>query len=175
MSNYFEGGDSLSPSFCEAVGSTQPLLIGTFEADPLIEQWNGSVWTMASVPSIGMGDYLYGVSCVTVDSCAAVGGYYTTTGNYNDFDNDALAWDGTSWTRATVPNAAESGSALNAVSCLSGLSCVAAGDTSTPSPKTTAPWWRRLRSPEAAIALSPLMVGSLASAPPSTARWAANL
>lgn len=105
----------VSSTRCFAVGFTSDT--NSDESIPLAEQWNGSVWSIQSIPSPGSGsDGLYGVSCVSARMCMAVG--RTATGSF------AERWNGTAWKlkRIATPDLKLSG-----VSCVSGTACTAVG------------------------------------------------
>jgi hypothetical protein len=100
-----------SATFCEAVGSWSG---GSGEV-PLAETWNGSAWSVQSVP-VPAGETiatLGGVSCVSATFCEADGG------------SPAFAemWDGTAWTSQAMPG--EGG----ALSCVSATFCVSVAGT----------------------------------------------
>ncbi len=70
-----------------------------------------------------------GVSCVSSNDCIAVGG-----GDYTGSQLLAAGWDGSSWSRQSVPSPSGAGdSSLAGVSCASSTSCVAVGTASGPS------------------------------------------
>lgn len=122
---------------CMAVGQYTPT---GGEAQPLIEFWNGSVWTIqaAPLPSGESGGSLYGVSCPSTTTCTAVGSYFTSAGGPTEELALAESWNGTSWsvqpTAATMPSTSSS---LNAVWCLSAASCKAVGRIYTGSGEET--------------------------------------
>ena len=114
-------------SFCVAVGLQGAGAGGS----PLIEQWNGSAWSVVTgvtePPSAN--NELTGVSCAGPSFCMAVG----STGA------GALAemWNGSTWTATTpaIPAALTSGVSLNSVSCLAANLCLTLGtgfNVSTP-------------------------------------------
>jgi hypothetical protein len=123
-----EGTNSvLSAVSCES--ATDCMAVGSAGA-ALVENWNGTEWTVASAPSTGP---LAGVSCVGATFCAAVG-------------NGALAtWNGTNWTAASSP--ASSGDFFS-VSCSTASNCMAVGGAGT---TQTAHWngrtWSKVSSP----------------------------
>ncbi len=99
-------------------------------------RWNGKKWTSAAVPSPGgtqKGDYsqLYGVTCVAVADCWAVG-YYASGAAYL---TEALHWTGGGWTAVSTPDPAGKGNndfnQLTSVTCLSAKDCWAVGLYST--------------------------------------------
>jgi hypothetical protein len=123
--------DTLIGVSCEAVGAC--LAVGAyFSGDgdsPLAEIWNGTSWTLQSVPlpAGALGGDLVSVSCTSASACTAVGDY-ANSGNANV----ALAesWNGTSFTiQKFKPPAHATTSTLGAVSCgpAPGTGCQAEG------------------------------------------------
>jgi hypothetical protein len=101
--------------------ATSCLAVGSYFAGsglvPLAEVWNGSTWTMQTVPlpAGGRGGGLNGVACVAA-TCTVVGDYADPSNT-----NVALAesWNGSDFTAQTVP--APDGASINtltAVSCI---------------------------------------------------------
>jgi hypothetical protein len=88
---------------------------------PYSETWNGTTWTVHSIPGPAGGQF-NGIACMSATSCIAVG----TAGNLPL----AEAWDGTSWTvlPTPLPAGAPDGD-LTAVSCSSTTACLAVGVT----------------------------------------------
>ena len=113
------GTTCATSSFCLAVGFED--LAGT--TVPLIEQWNGSTWSVvANVPAPnGTNDNsLNSVSCAGPSFCVAVG----------DSNAGPLAehWNGAAWSVVAAANPAGSTeTSLSSVSCLSAVSCMAVG------------------------------------------------
>jgi hypothetical protein len=92
-------------AFCVAVGSMG------------VEQWDGTAWTIPTIPTIPGGGGLTHVSCPTTNFCLAVGG---TT--------QAEEWNGHYWTVHSLPVPADASAAeLSGVSCVSPTSCMAVG------------------------------------------------
>lgn len=116
---------------CMAVGSYTTTVS---DSRPLIEFWNGLVWTIqaASLPSGAYGGWLYGVSCPSDNTCTAVGSYYPTTGSAG-YLALAESWNGSSWSVQPTPNPVSTTTSyiLNAVWCLSAESCNAVGNSFT--------------------------------------------
>jgi len=117
-------------SFCSAVGFGQT----TGYDAPLVEQFDGSTWSIPSTPSMPRttNNHLYGVSCVSPTLCVAVGRAHTNSTNYV---TDAMGWNGTAWTLQPPVNPAVTPSGndfaqLAGVSCVDSQLCVAAGDWS---------------------------------------------
>lgn len=118
-----------SSAACTAVGTFG---LSSGHVAPYAERWDGTTWTLETVPVVGTStdSYLNGVACVSPTACTAVGWF-----------NDAAlgvrllaeAWDGTAWTIETIPGPAGSSPALAGVSCWQAqqfpfaISCMAVG------------------------------------------------
>ena len=91
----------------------------------LIEQWNGSAWTVVASPNPARPrvSQLFGIACPTSTSCFAVGSAFSHT-----LVRKTLVehWDGHAWSIVPSPNAAQSSTLLH-VSCVSDSSCFAVG------------------------------------------------
>jgi hypothetical protein len=114
-----------SSSACTAVGVYQEAK-GQAEK-PLAESWNGSAWSVQSVPSpaeatgsVG----LKGISCTSASACTAVGNFYLETTKQRTL---AESWDGTKWTVQGTTNPNTATNALNQVSCSAAGTCTAVG------------------------------------------------
>jgi len=107
-----------SSSFCVAVGQQNESTGG----GTLIEQWNGTSWTVVPGVSVPLtaSDTLDSVSCVGPTFCLAVG---------SKGGGLAEAWDGTSWTQVTVaiPSNVNALVVLYSVSCVSTTLCEVLG------------------------------------------------
>ncbi len=126
-SNLFKDVSCTTASFCVAVGQQNT----TTGGGTLIEQWNGTSWTV--VPGVSVApsasDTLDSVSCVGPTFCLTVGG--DAAGAL------AEAWNGTTWTQVTVPtpSSVNAGVSLFSVSCVSTTVCETLGtgyDVSVP-------------------------------------------
>ena len=79
------------------------------------------------VPSPSPGDNgngLNGVSCLSADSCIAVGEFYIDSQSAQTL---VESWDGTSWSVVPSPSPPKAGAYLQGVSCVSPTFCMAAG------------------------------------------------
>ena len=92
----------VSPTNIWAVGSFIPTGRGLQDWRSLVEHWDGSSWTVVTVPSTGNQDFLYGVSALGADDVWAVGATGTTSGSQS-VPGLALHWDGTRWSIVPVP------------------------------------------------------------------------
>lgn len=97
-----------SSTFCMAVGRKA--------GKPFAEQWNGSEWSLVSVPPEG-NSWLTDLSCTTSSFCMAIG--YGT----KPF---AERWNGSEWSIVSAPPEAKEGF-LTSLSCTSSSFCVAVG------------------------------------------------
>jgi hypothetical protein len=117
----FYGVSCSATTACTAVGG------GNSHA-ALAQRWNGTSWTSQSVPvptSFSIAN-LFGVSCASATSCMAVGNFHSTSPSSNGLL--AARWNGTSWTRYSVPRPSGwSNGQLNGVSCTSASACTAVG------------------------------------------------
>jgi hypothetical protein len=126
----------LSSTSCRAVGDYTD---DTDEQDPLVETLSGTTWTASSPtqPSnldphlLDTAVQLLGLSCSTIESCAAFGYYADTDGNLRRWF-DVLAVG--SWTATEAPLPSDIDDAddsqsplLNDISCGGAGSCVAVG------------------------------------------------
>jgi hypothetical protein len=130
-------GVSCSGTICYAAGDAASSSSSTgFPNTPFAERWNGTAWTLETVPSPAgtTAAMLNGVSCTSTTACTAVGGYATSSSSNDYFPNTPLAerWNGTKWTlQATPANASTSPTGFfGAVSCASATSCTAVGSYS---------------------------------------------
>jgi hypothetical protein len=110
------GVNCVSADFCVAVGYYQ--YNSNYSTEPLIEEWNGSRWSLVSSPNTGsLNNYLFGVSCVTSNFCIAVG----VAGAAPLVEE----WNGSRWSLVNSPSTSGQ---LYSVSCASSSFCMAAGD-----------------------------------------------
>lgn len=110
-----------APTICEAVGYD---LSAGGVIQTLAESWNGSAWSIPSTPDNGTStNALYGVACVSTNSCLAAGSYTNTSGIIQTL---VESWNGSAWSLSSTPGGALSDS-LNAVSCESSGFCEAVG------------------------------------------------
>src|SRR5205807_10158225 len=111
-----------STTQCWAVGYAY----GPTSEQALIEQWNGSTWSIVSAPtsSTTQFNYLYAVACASAWQCWA-------TGNSGFEHTLTERWDGTTWAIVLSADANGGGSdnRLNGVSCASSTDCWTVGQS----------------------------------------------
>jgi hypothetical protein len=114
------GGTEIALNGVSCTSVTNCLAVGSYFDDsgiaPLAELWNGTKWTIKTVPlpTGGRGGGFNGVSCVAA-KCTAVG-FFADSAN----QNEALAesWNGSTFTAQSVSApAGATTNTLNAVSC----------------------------------------------------------
>ena len=115
------GVSCVSQSFCIAVGyKSRP----GWQAEALIERWNGTVWSTVSAPTTGE---LRGVSCTSAKFCVAVGSYEQEGSPDSSGPRSVIdTWDGTTWS-STAAAPSNGKFSLTAVSCVSPSFCIAVG------------------------------------------------
>jgi hypothetical protein len=121
--NTLQGVSCVSPSFCVAVGYADPGGVSLWRA--LVEQWNGSAWSIVPSPDTSpQNSFLYSVSCASTGMCVAVGN------TYNGSHEQTLVeqWNGSAWSIVPSPDTSTTQSNdLDGVSCVSSSFCVAVG------------------------------------------------
>jgi hypothetical protein len=133
----FGGVSCSSPSACLAIAiNDYPRGFGGFA-----ETWNGSHWTVRTVPDGKTSDNLDGVACRSARWCVAVG---TQASGDDSTVPVADRWNGSTWTqvRPAVPAGATT-SGLAAVACSGTAACTAVGSFAkgTGAPRPLAERW----------------------------------
>ena len=105
------------------------LFSSTPRVQALAEDWNGSSWsiqTLPGLPSHAGAEMLEGVSCPAAQGCVAVG-------STDSAEAVALGWNGRAWTTqlALGSRVRGRGYLLHTVSCSSPDACIAGGDRFT--------------------------------------------
>lgn len=106
----------LSGGECFAVGDEG----GGEATEALAERWNGSAWSVQTIPIEFSGHSLESISCTAANACTAVG-YKTVFGGVKKAL--AMRWNGTKWQAQEVP--ASVAPVLTGVSCASATECIA--------------------------------------------------
>ena len=103
----------VTSAFCQAVGTYYPPPSGSA---PIVETWDGTAWSIASLPAGG--DGLSGVDCYSQTSCIAVGRGQSAP---LVFEYASGVWLPTS---GPPPPPGTTGNALGNVSCVADWACV---------------------------------------------------
>jgi hypothetical protein len=131
-STTLEGVRCQSPTNCFVVGSYK---VGS-TVNPLIEQFNGTSWTVMTVqkPAGALDIDLNSVACPSPTSCFAAGSYQTINAQVTLIEH----WTGTNWTVQASPNGTGSfQSQFSGLACPSVSSCFAVGEYNTSSAQKT--------------------------------------
>lgn len=130
--NHLNGVACLSASDCFAAGYYTDTAGKRLNE---VLRWNGTQWSLSATPDPsgttghGVDNELNGISCDSAGDCFAVGQYVNGKGATV---NEALAWNGTSWSLIPTPDPGGTISGaddnwLNGVSCTSARRCFAVG------------------------------------------------
>ena len=123
--NYLFSVSCLSASSCVAVGA----IWRSGWNQPMAQVWDGSSWTMQSIPTFSPTEdnYLEGLSCVSASMCVAVGAHSINGGTV--YQTMIQLWDGSNWSIQPSPSTLTTeNNYLWSVSCVSVSSCVAVGN-----------------------------------------------
>ncbi len=123
--NFLQSVACNSASDCWAVGEYFDSSNARYRT--LIEQWNGSAWSIVASPNVG-NDHndLYGVTCTSASQCWAVGFYYNNVSAA--YQTLIEQWNGGAWSIVTSANTSTTrGNHLYSVSCTSASDCRAVG------------------------------------------------
>ncbi|MGH9090223.1 MAG: hypothetical protein ACRDZR_02405 [Acidimicrobiales bacterium] len=137
------GVSCANPSVCTAVGYQANVTSTTgIVLSGLIEQWNGSAWTVAATPG-SRPAVLLGVDCFGPTSCVATGTQESSTATLAALPL-VETWNGATWTVAGLPSVAAATTtfatqALYGASCVAGARCVAVGENSPTTLSLTSP------------------------------------
>ncbi len=112
-----------SPTSCFAVGY---VTIPPASLQPLIEHWDGTVWSVSLSPSVPNGT-LTGVSCPSATLCLAVG-----------HSGLIEQWNGSAWTVGSSPSPLDG---FGAITCTATNFCFAVGSVLQPFPSSLIDEW----------------------------------
>jgi hypothetical protein len=115
-----------STTFCVAVGFYDASTEFPFINQTLVEQWNGTTWSIDSSPNTSgsVSNTLNAVKCASSSVCEAVG----FAGSGSSSSTLAESWSGSSWSIVTSPNGSgATTNTLNGIDCTSTTFCVAVG------------------------------------------------
>ncbi len=114
-----------SATSCFAVGRSYVTSSDSTAELTLVEQWNGTTWSIVTSPNqtFALNSSLTSVACSTAAACVAVGSYDTqlVTSTLTE------QWNGSTWSIVASPNPSGPESALSGVTCTSTSNCVAVG------------------------------------------------
>jgi hypothetical protein len=111
------------------------------EEQPLVEQWNGTSWSVLAAPNprAENGSSFTSIDCVSTNRCEVVGDY-----DYADVAQSLIAYsyNGSTWAaqKQVNPSGQESNSD-NAVACGAADACVSAGSWTSTFPERLAEYW----------------------------------
>ena len=123
-----EGVSCGSSTACTAVGYSKE---SGKPKKALAEFWNGTSWSIQSIPNPGEGEVnLRSVSCLSASSCTAVGSYVSkwNSKSFVEEERKTLSenWNGSAWSIQASPSP-KLFSLFNAVSCSASTACTAVG------------------------------------------------
>jgi hypothetical protein len=125
-------GDNLANVACAS--ASQCFTVGNYldsalNAHPLVEQWDGTTWSIVTPPSNNtQQSVLSGVTCPSASQCWAVGYYTAGSGFSAQYQTFVIHWDGTSWSIVASPDTSTTQlNILNAVTCNSTSDCWTVG------------------------------------------------
>jgi hypothetical protein len=132
---YLDSVSCSAPGACVATG----FAIRQGHNNWVSDAWNGRSWTVRAAPRPNGTTFssIDGVSCASRSLCIAAGDY--ELGGSSNSLTLAETWKGGSWTTTPSPNPAHgvNGSQLFGVSCGSTTMCMAVGNHTTPSNRTS--------------------------------------
>jgi hypothetical protein len=125
--NQLYGVTCASPTECWAVGfseTSEPFV--SIPRQTLIEQWNGTSWSIVTSPDANTNsvNYLFSAACTSASDCWAVGWNYNAQGIAQALFE---RWNGSSWAIVTSPITAGHFDALYDVTCVAASECWAVG------------------------------------------------
>ncbi|HEX4433639.1 MAG TPA: hypothetical protein VH012_02340 [Acidimicrobiales bacterium] len=120
----------VSGADCWAVGAVLGVAGDGNPSATLIENWNGSSWSIVPSPTptgAGVqGAVLQGVSCVSATSCVAVG--FSTNDTGASFHALTELWNGSGWSLVPAADTGQAFEQLSGVECTSASDCWAVGN-----------------------------------------------
>jgi len=103
----------ISPTDAWAVGNTVDTVSGSFQPDkPIAMHWNGTAWSVATIPNLGGSGLLASVTASSPTSVWAADPAGGTT--------SVLHWNGTSWTPETTPVGPDGQPVMKGISAVPG-------------------------------------------------------
>ena len=115
------GVTTISPSNAWAVGLYSPNGSKTYQT--LIEQWNGTTWSVVPSPNLGTNSSLASVVALSSTNVWAVGNYSLSGPTKTLIEH----WNGSSWSVISSPNKGTNSSQLYAITAVSANNLLAVG------------------------------------------------
>ena len=119
----------VSGSDCWAVGAVLAVGGGN-PSGTLIENWNGSSWSIVPSPNPTapgvVGAVLQGVSCTSASNCMAVG--FATDDDGENLNDVIEQWNGTAWSIVPGADTGQPFDQLSTIDCLAADDCWAVGN-----------------------------------------------
>ena len=111
---------------CFLYSSTICMATGKNGAKIFAERWNGTSWSIVTMPSPAEGPNPEDVSCTSASFCIAAGYYLNESFKAVPF---AESWNGSAWSIQSVPkpSGVTDSTSLRGVSCTSSTACIAVG------------------------------------------------
>jgi hypothetical protein len=121
IGTYLESVSCTSSTACTAVGDFYST---SDEFVAFTEKWNGSEWSLQTLPLPTGTDWsgLYDVSCASSTACTAVGSFESSSDGWAPL---AEKWNGSEWSPQEPPST--EARQLNGVSCTTSTECTAVG------------------------------------------------
>ena len=125
------GSSNLNGVSCTS--TTNCVAVGYYDngsvAAMLAEHWNGTAWSLDTVPTPpgSLGDDLGSVSCTSSSFCVALGTFDAGAGPMAI----AVHWNGSAWSLVSIPHPSVLDNGLNDIACLSTTDCTAVGTYNT--------------------------------------------
>src|SRR5262249_35286062 len=117
------GAVAISPTAAGAGGNTFDTAAGRMSPDkPSAMHWNGTAWSLTTVPTQGGGGKLTAVTASSPTSVWAAGAADGTS---------VLHWNGTSWTPETIPSGPDGPRIMTGISAVRGSATEAWGAAGT--------------------------------------------
>jgi hypothetical protein len=135
--NVLDGVVCTSSGNCWAAGAYGPPVHPAVNLNQALH-WNGRKWSLVATPdpggtTAGADNELLDVTCTSPASCWAVGDYGNRNISGGSLLNQALHWNGHTWSLIPTPDpggmASGAANFLNGIRCPSPVSCWAVGDS----------------------------------------------
>lgn len=112
----------------EVISPTDIWVVGSADALPLIEHWNGTRWSVVPLPAGITGGRLNAVEAISATDIWAAGYWLDSTGSVLTL---VLRWDGQSWRQVPSPNVTPADNQLQSLAIVSSDDIWAVGHSGT--------------------------------------------